>query len=118
MPCRLVTGFDRRQAAEQLARPGITGPLCRALVEIVRFHLHARRFVADPLEAETLDQPDRAAVVEARHVLPANQRDGFAEAPAVFFDECGTVAVFLDSHLVEDPGRLRVTMRRRCAYHR
>ena len=108
LPCRLVTGFDRRQAVEQLARPGIAGPLRRALVEIARFHLHARRFVADPLEAEILDQPDGAAVVEASYVLPADQRDGLAEAAAVLFDERSTVAVFLDGHLVEDPGGLRI----------
>jgi hypothetical protein len=48
------------EVAEQLARGGVGGGGGGAAVEGLRLALHALDLLADPLDAEVLDQPDRA----------------------------------------------------------
>ena len=71
------------------------------MVEIARLDLHPRRLVANPLQSEVLDQPDRPPVVEAGDVFAPQQRDGVAEAAAMLVDERLAVRVLLAGHLLE-----------------
>src|SRR5690606_17924973 len=108
VPGRFVSGLDGGEAIEQLAGARVARALRGVVVELARLDLHAGGFIADAFEAEVLDQPDRATVVEPGHVLSPDQRDGVAEAPTMLRDEVGAVRVLLARHLLEDLGGLRV----------
>jgi hypothetical protein len=63
------------EVAEQPPRPGVRRPGRGRLVEATGVGLHLGGLPADPLEAQVLDQPDRAARVVAGDVLAPDQGD-------------------------------------------
>ena len=65
----------------------------------------ARGLIADGLQTERLHQPNRLAVDEAAHVLPADERDVVAEFLLKQLDQPAAMARFLLAHAVEDRGR-------------
>ncbi len=76
---RLMAGLGGGQIAQQLAGGGVGGAGSGGEIEALGVALHHLGLLADPLDPEILDQPDRAPVVVARHMLAPDQRDGRAE---------------------------------------
>ena len=78
-----------------------------SLVEAAGVGLHPGRFLADAVEAKSLDEPDGAAGVVAGDMLAPDQGDDVPEAALVLGDQAATVGVLLLHHLVEHGGSRR-----------
>ena len=105
-----VAGFRRGEIAEQLACVRMVRTRGRLEIELVRRLLHVGGFLANALEAEVLDQPNRIAGIEAGDVLAPDQRDGVAKAGLVQFDQAMAMLVLFLGHAVEHLGRVGIVL--------
>ncbi len=98
----LVLALRGGKIAQKLAGVGILGLLGGAPVEFRRLALHRLGFVADAVEAEILNQPDRTPGIEPGHMLAPDERDDITEARPVPVDQPVAVDVLFLRHRVED----------------
>src|ERR1700730_17536146 len=97
-----MTPFDFGQIAQELANARITHLLDGPFAKTTALELHHLDLLADVIDAQGADQPDRAPLEEALHVMPPNQRNMLAEAASVGLDQARAMLRFLRAHLVED----------------
>jgi hypothetical protein len=85
----------------------------RRQIEALALRLHQLRLGTHLFEAERPREPQRLALDEALHILPADQRDVVAELLAVEIEEAVTVAVLLLRHRGEHPRRSGIVLAHR-----
>ena len=86
---------------EQPLRLGIAGPRRRVDIEAARVGFHVGGLLADAIDPQVLNQPDRTAGKVAGDVLAPDQGNRIAESPTVLVDQRLVVPVLLAGHLLE-----------------
>ena len=103
-----VPHFGVGEIAEQLANRHVFAAGGGAAVEELGLPLHAFGHVADGVELQRLDLPNRLMMDEAANVLAADQRDVLAEFFPIEVEQHAPMIGFLGGHFAEHGRTARV----------
>ena len=116
-----ATSWPDSVAARRFSSSRVPASVVRwggTLTEVAGLGLHPRDLLADTRETEVLDEPHRAAAVEAGHVLAPQQRNRLAEPQAMQVHQAGAVRVFSSAIPSSERAVAGYSSRSRCEYHR